>query len=230
MEKTRVLIIDDDEHICQILQDYFEFENFETITAFTGKKGLEKIKNENPDIIILDIMLPELDGWEIVNKIRPQDKTPIIFLSAKTEETDRITGLELGGDDYVTKPFSPKEIVVRAKTILRRINQDNENEKGEKLEFPGLIINKNQHTVKVNDKNIKLTPKEFAVLWTLASTARKVFPREELLNKVWDYEYYGDIRTVDTHIKSLRKKLGDKAGSYIKTVWGVGYKFEVNDN
>ena len=230
MENTKVLIVDDDEHICQILQDYFEFENFKTITAQTGKLGLKMINEESPDIIILDIMLPEIDGWEIVRKIRPQNKTPIIFLSAKTEETDRITGLELGADDYVTKPFSPKEIVVRAKTILRRINQQEKEQNKNKLTFPGLIINKNHHTVKVDGENIELTPKEFAVLWTLASSTKKVFPREELLNIVWDYDYYGDIRTVDTHIKSLRKKLGNKIGEYIKTVWGVGYKFEVNKN
>ena len=224
----RVLIIDDDEHICQILKEYFEYENYETFLASTGTEGLEKVEEKNPDIIILDIMLPEINGWEVCQRLRPQNQTPIIFLSAKTKDTDRITGLELGGDDYVTKPFSPKEVVVRAKAILRRINK----EQGQKdmLKFHDFKINKNNRTVTIGDRYLNLTPKEFDLLWTLASSPNRVFSRDKLLNEVWGYDYYGDIRTVDTHIKSLRKKLGEEKADYIKTVWGVGYKFEVKKN
>ena len=191
----------------------------------TGKKGLEMIDNHAPDIIILDIMLPEMDGWEVCKEIRPQNETPIIILSAKDEESDRISGLELGADDYVTKPFSPREVVVRAKTILRRI-QDQKIENN-LLEYDQLTINKENHEVLVNDSPVTLTPKEFDLLWVLAFSQKRVFSRDELLKKVWGYDYFGDQRTVDTHIKSLRNKLGEPAASYIKTVWGVGYKFEV---
>ncbi|AZO96418.1 response regulator transcription factor [Halocella sp. SP3-1] len=227
MSRSKVLIIDDDQHICQILKEYFEYDGFEVIVVHDGKTGLEKVQVDRPDIIVLDIMLPELTGWEVCQELRPQNRTPIIFLSAKNEETDRITGLEIGGDDYVSKPFSPKEVVVRAKSILRRIKQDNE--ENQELKFPDLIINRNLRLVKVEGKEINLTPKEFDLLWILA-TVKKVFARENLLNKVWDYQYYGDVRTVDTHIKSLRKKLGDPVSSYIKTVWGIGYKFEVDED
>ncbi len=226
MSRAKVLIIDDDKHICQILSDYFNYENFTTVIAHTGEDGINKIEKENPDIIILDIMLPGMDGWEICQKLRPRNQTPIIFLSARTRDTDRITGLEIGGDDYVTKPFSPKEVVVRAKAVLRRVNNLENNKE---IEYPNLVINKNYRLVKAGDKEISLTPKEFDLLWTLALSPRNVFGREKLLNEVWGYDYYGDIRTVDTHIKSLRKKLTDVAASYIKTVWGVGYKFEVNN-
>ena len=226
MENPGVLIIDDDDHICKILKDYFQYENFEVYIAGTGKEGLEMVAQHAPDIIILDIMLPEMDGWEVCKEIRPQDETPIIILSAKDEETDRISGLELGADDYVTKPFSPREVVVRAKTILRRI-QDKKLENS-RLKYEGLIINKESHEVLVNEEPVSLTPKEFDLLWVLAFSEKRVFSRDELLKKVWGYDYFGDQRTVDTHIKSLRNKLGDPAASYIKTVWGVGYKFEVD--
>ncbi|MFW6268563.1 MAG: response regulator transcription factor [Bacillota bacterium] len=227
MENPRVLIIDDDEHICKILKDYFEYENFKVVTALTGKQGLELVEKEDPDIIILDIMLPELDGWEVCKELRPQNETPIIILSAKDEESERISGLELGADDYVTKPFSPREVVVRAKTILRRI-QDQNIEKNS-LKFDDLVINKENREVRIGDQIVNLTPKEFDLLWELAFSPKKVFSRDKLLKNVWGYDYFGDQRTVDTHIKSLRNKLGEPIASYIKTVWGVGYKFEVEE-
>lgn len=226
MENPGVLIIDDDEHICKILKDYFEYENFDVMTALSGKEGLEKIKSNPPDVIILDIMLPEMDGWEVCKELRPQNDIPIIILSAKDEESDRISGLELGADDYVTKPFSPREVVVRAKTILRRL-KDKELENNI-LEFEDIVINKEKHEVLVQGEPVDLTPKEFDLLWVLAFSSQRVFSRDELLKKVWGYDYFGDQRTVDTHIKSLRSKLGDPVSSYIETVWGVGYKFEVN--
>ena len=228
MQNPKVLIIDDDEHICKILKDYFEYENFLVKTTMSGKKGLDLVDEFEPDIIILDIMLPEMDGWEVCKNLRPQNETPIIILSAKDEETDRISGLELGADDYVTKPFSPREVVVRAKTILRRIGE--EEISNNILEFEALKINKENHEVLVNEEAVNLTPKEFDLLWVLAFSAKRVFSRDELLKKVWGYDYFGDKRTVDTHVKSLRSKLGQPAEDYIKTVWGVGYKFEVVEN
>ena len=227
MSKNKVLIIDDDKQISTILRDYFQYENFEVISAFDGKEGLRKVKNENPDVIILDIMLPQLDGWEVCERIRQSNNVPIIMLSAKNTDTDRITGIELGADDYVTKPFSPKEVVVRTKAILRRVEGENKKNDNKIRKYPSLIIHNDQRRVKVDDEIIDLTPKEFDLLWTLTSQPKKVFSRDELLKKVWGYDYFGDVRTVDTHIKSLRKKLGEDAGGYIKTVWGVGYKFEV---
>lgn len=222
-----VLIIDDDDHIIRILKEYFEYENFTVHTAQSGKEGLKKIDSIGPDLVVLDIMLPEMDGWEVCQQLRPANTVPIIILSAKTKDSDRITGLELGADDYVTKPFSPKEVVARAKAVLRRLDQSNEG--GEKLlEYDDISINKNERSVKVLGETVELTPKEFDLLWTLASSPKIVFDREKLLKKVWGYDYFGDIRTVDTHIKSLRKKLGDQADKYIETVWGVGYKFETD--
>ncbi|MFW5873360.1 MAG: response regulator transcription factor [Bacillota bacterium] len=222
-----VLIIDDDDHITQILKEYFEYENFQVHTAKSGKEGLEKIELIDPDIVVLDIMLPEMDGWEVCQQLRPANKVPIIILSAKTKDSDRITGLELGADDYVTKPFSPKEVVARAKAVLRRLSQSEDVDK-EIIKYGNISINKNERSVKVLGEKIELTPKEFDLLWTLASSPKIVFDREKLLKKVWGYDYFGDIRTVDTHIKSLRKKLGEQADKYIETVWGVGYKFETD--
>ncbi|MGM0413706.1 MAG: response regulator transcription factor [Bacillota bacterium] len=222
-----VLIIDDDDHIIRILKEYFEYENFQVHTAQSGQEGLEKIELINPDLVVLDIMLPEMDGWEVCQKLRPANKVPIIILSAKTKDSDRITGLELGADDYVTKPFSPKEVVARAKAVLRRLAQSKDDDK-EIIKYDNISINKNERSVKVCGEKVELTPKEFDLLWTLASSPKIVFDREKLLKKVWGYDYFGDIRTVDTHIKSLRKKLGEQADKHIETVWGVGYKFETD--
>lgn len=228
MASRKVLIIDDDQNICKILKEYLVYEDFDVLTANNGQYGLNKIKANNPDLIILDIMLPEMDGWEICQELRPENDIPIIMLSAKTKDTDKIMGLELGADDYVTKPFSPKEVVSRVKAVLRRSNSEQkDSEEQAILTFPDLEISKAYRSVKVKGAEVSLTPKEFDLLLTLASSPRQVFSREKLLNKVWGYDYYGDDRTVDTHIKSLRQKLGDPARDYIQTVWGVGYKFEV---
>ncbi len=228
MNQYQVIIIDDDDHILQILTEYFEYENFQVRTAQTGQEGLKLIRELNPDIIVLDIMLPEMDGWEVCKELRPGNNTPIIFLSAKTKDSDRIMGLELGADDYVTKPFSPREVVARAKAVLRRLQREDEVDT-EVLNYQDFVINKNERSVRIEEEEIELTPKEFDLLWTLASSPRIVFDRESLLKKVWGYDYFGDIRTVDTHIKSLRQKLGEMVSDYIKTVWGVGYKFEVEE-
>ncbi len=231
MQQYEVLIIDDDNHILQILTEYFEYENFAVHTAESGRDGLKLIEDIEPDLIVLDIMLPEMDGWQVCQELRPSNQIPIIILSAKTKDSDRIMGLELGADDYVTKPFSPREVVARAKAVMRRIERtDEEKAEDERLEYEVLEINKNQRNVWVEQEEVELTPKEFDLLWTLASSPLRVFEREKLLKKVWGYDYFGDIRTVDTHIKSLRQKLGEEAGDYIKTVWGVGYKFDSGES
>lgn len=228
MKKNKILIIDDDKHICRILKDYFEFENFRVSLAHDGEQGIKKIKEIEPDLVILDIMLPGIDGLEICQRLRPHNHIPIIMLSAKNKDVDRIKGLELGADDYVTKPFSPKEVVLRTKTVLRRVKGGEDI--GDVLEFPQLKINKKERSVKVKKENISLTPKEFDLLWQMASSPKIVFSREKLLELVWGFDYYGDMRTVDTHMKSLRNKLGSKVSSYLKTVWGVGYKFDLKNN
>ncbi|TDP91719.1 DNA-binding response OmpR family regulator [Halanaerobium saccharolyticum] len=222
MSGKNVLIIDDDPHIREILEDYLKFEGFSVSAAEDTEKGYQILKNQSVDVLILDIMLPDENGWEFCQRIRPELELPIIFLSAKDESTDKITGLELGADDYISKPFSPREVVARIKAVLRRYQQG---EESKLLQFDDLIINKEEHYIKYQEELIELTPKEFSLLWHLAQNQKKVFKRENLLKAVWGYDYFGDVRTVDTHIKSLRKKLGDAAAA-VETVWGVGYKFE----
>ncbi|SIQ44514.1 response regulator transcription factor [Halanaerobium kushneri] len=223
MSGKKVLIIDDDPHIREILEDYIKFEGFSVIAAEDTEKGYRILKKQSVDILILDIMLPDENGWEFCQRIRPEFDLPIIFLSAKDEAADKITGLELGADDYISKPFSPREVVARIKAVLRRYQKNTE--KPGQLQFGDLLINKEEHYIKYQGDFIELTPKEFSLLWHLAQNPKKVFRRENLLKAVWGYDYFGDARTVDTHIKSLRKKLGDAAAA-IETVWGVGYKFE----
>jgi DNA-binding response OmpR family regulator len=223
MSGKKVLIIDDDPHIREILEDYIKFEGFGVIAAEDTEKGYRILKKQSVDILILDIMLPDENGWEFCQRIRPEFDLPIIFLSAKDEAADKITGLELGADDYISKPFSPREVVARIKAVLRRYQKNTE--KPGQLQFGDLLINKEEHYIKYQGDFIELTPKEFSLLWHLAQNPKKVFRRENLLKAVWGYDYFGDARTVDTHIKSLRKKLGDAAAA-IETVWGVGYKFE----
>ncbi|MFW6230271.1 MAG: response regulator transcription factor [Halanaerobium sp.] len=223
MSNKNVLIIDDDPHIREILEDYLKFEGFSVFAAEDTDKGYQILKSQAIDILILDIMLPDENGWEFCQRIRPEFELPIIFLSAKDESTDKITGLELGADDYISKPFSPREVVARIKAVLRRYQQAEE--KSAQLKFGDLVINKEEHYIKYKEDLIELTPKEFSLLWHLAQNPKKVFRRENLLKAVWGYDYFGDVRTVDTHIKSLRKKLGG-ASEAIETVWGVGYKFE----
>lgn len=223
MSGKNVLIIDDDPHIREILEDYLKFEGFSVSAAEDTEEGYQLLKTEPVDILILDIMLPDENGWEFCQRIRPEFELPIIFLSAKDESTDKITGLELGADDYISKPFSPREVVARIKAVLRRYQKGTEKQK--QLQFGELIINKEEHYIKYQGELIELTPKEFSLLWHLAQNPKKVFRRKNLLKAVWGYDYFGDVRTVDTHIKSLRKKLGDAAAA-VETVWGVGYKFE----
>ncbi|NMA67283.1 MAG: response regulator transcription factor [Clostridiaceae bacterium] len=223
---AHVLVVDDDINICEIIRMYLEKENFNVTLCYNGKKALEEFKDKAPDIVILDIMLPGMDGWQVCREIRKVSSIPIIMLSAKDETFNKVLGLELGADDYIVKPFEPKELIARIRAVLRRYEHHEENSL--QLVFPGLVINKSNYTVKLNGKDLELPPKELELLYFLASNPNKVFTREQLLENVWGFDFYGDTRTVDVHIKRLREKF--ESGQFkwqIKTVWGVGYKFEV---
>lgn len=224
--RAHVLVVDDDVNICELERIYLEKENFQVTVCHDGKKAVELFKEKAPDIVILDIMLPGMDGWEVCREIRKLSAIPIIMLSAKDETFNKVLGLELGADDYMVKPFEPKELVARIRAVLRRY--DRQEDATEQVVFPGLVVNKSNYTVKLNGKDIEMPPKELELLFFLASNPNKVYTREQLLENVWGFDFYGDTRTVDVHIKRLREKF--EPGEYkwqIKTVWGVGYKFEV---
>lgn len=223
--RVRVLLVEDEEKMRELIKIAFKKENFETIEAIDGKQALNLFKEAQVDIVILDIMLPEIDGWTVCREIRRTSNVPIILLTARGEEFDKLFGFELGADDYIVKPFSPKELIARVKALLRRSENKN-NESASYLKIGTIMINRLSREVSVNGKEISLTNKEYELLYFLATNPKIVFTREQLLLKVWGYEQYGDPRTVDTHIKKLREKLGDYS-SYISTMWGVGYKLEV---
>ncbi|MGB9825531.1 MAG: response regulator transcription factor [Desulfofundulus sp.] len=227
-QRTKILVVEDEARMRDLLRLYLEREGFSVVEAVDGRQALEKIGREEFALVILDVMLPELDGWTVCRETRRTKDVPIIMLTARGEEIDRLTGFELGADDYVVKPFSPRELVMRIKALLRRVSPQSAESK-EILTFPGLTINHPARRVEVAGQQVALTPKEYDLLYFLASQAGRVFTREQLLERVWGYDFYGDLRTVDTHIKNLREKL-KKAGhgaEYLVTVWGVGYKFEV---
>ena len=225
MSKNNVLVVDDEENICDLVTTYLK-EDFIVTKVHDGKRALCKFRHQRFDLIILDLMLPELNGWDFCKEVRKHSNIPIIMLTAKDNDLDKLLGLELGADDYITKPFNPRELVARTKAVMRRFKQS---EEIEVIQYPGISINKSSFEVQVNAENLELTPKEFDLLWIFASNPSLVFRREQLLRKVWSYDYLGDSRAVDNTIKRLRRKLEsiDGAPIYIKTVWGVGYKFEV---
>jgi len=225
--RAHVLVVDDDVNICELQRLYLEKENFQVTVCHDGYKAIELFKEKAPDIVILDIMLPGMDGWEVCREIRKISSIPIIMLSAKDETFNKVLGLELGADDYIVKPFEPKELIARIRAVLRRYGRQEETP-SEQVIYPGLVINKSDYTVKLNGIDLDMPPKELELLYFLASNPNKVFTREQLLENVWGFDFYGDTRTVDVHIKRLREKF--EPGEYkwqIKTVWGVGYKFEV---
>jgi DNA-binding response OmpR family regulator len=229
MDKN-ILIADDNMEIIKILKPYIEKEGFNVIFALDGEEALLKFKHYNPQLILLDIMMPLIDGLEVCKSIRNESNTPIIMITAKSEDADKILGLNFGADDYVTKPFSPGEVVARIKAVLRRLAPV-ENNGIALIKYPPLEIDINNYSVKIDSANINLTKKEIEVLWMLASSQNKVIKRDELLDNIWGVDYFGDPRTVDTHIKRIRAKL-NLNGQYtwdIKTIWGMGYKFEVED-
>ncbi|MCL2576386.1 MAG: response regulator transcription factor [Defluviitaleaceae bacterium] len=223
----KILIADDNAQIVGILSDYAKKEGFAVTTVYDGENALELAYDGNFDIILLDVMMPKMDGFSVCREIRKTSDVPIIMITARTEDFDRIMGLDIGADDYIIKPFSPSEVMARIRAILRRIGK---NEVGSEIFSQGsLLINLIEYITKINNQKIPLTKKETELLWTLATNQNKVFSRDALLNSLWGYDYYGDNRTVDTHIKRLRAKLDetDHPDWDIKTIWGVGYKFEV---
>ena len=226
--KTKILLVDDDPNIRQLVNLYLEKEGFEVEMADRGDTAVEKFKIFAPNLILLDLMLPGMDGWQVCREVRKTSNVPIIMLTAKDETFDKVLGLELGADDYMVKPFDTKELVARIKAVLRRF-QNADAPASKELSFPGLTINIGQYTVTYMGKELEMPPKELELLYFLASHPGMVFTREQLLEQVWGYDYFGDSRTVDVHVKRLREKLtdGEKMGWQIKTVWGVGYKFEV---
>lgn len=225
--KYKILIVDDDENICELLRLYLEKEGFETVVANDGEAAVNAALKHSPDLILLDIMLPLLDGWQVCREIRKTMETPIIMITAKGEVFDKILGLELGADDYVTKPFDTKEVVARVKAVLRRSNDKNKKQIDE-VKFDKLRINLTNYELEVDGKQIDTPPKELELIYHLANNPNRVYTRDQLLDEVWGFDYYGDSRTVDVHVKRLREKLENISEQWsLKTVWGVGYKFEV---
>ena len=230
MTNAKILIADDDRNICELLKIYLEKEGCNVVLAGDGEEALSKFETEEPDIILLDVMMPRLDGWQVCRELRKKSDCPIIMITAKGETFDKVLGLELGADDYVVKPFEPKEIVARVKAVLRRTGKANaENDKKE-VSFDKLTVNMTKYELKVDGKVIDTPPKELELLFHLASNPHRVYTRDQLLDEVWGFEYYGDSRTVDVHVKRLREKLEGVSEKWsLKTVWGVGYKFETKD-
>lgn len=229
-DRQKILIVDDEENICELVRLYIEKDGFRAVIAGNGNEALAKFESEKPDLILLDIMLPGKDGWQVCREIRAQSNVPIIMLTAKGETFDKVLGLELGADDYVVKPFEPKELIARIRAVLRRSTAAaDEPEAEDEILFDGLRINQSTYEVYIDDKKIEMPPKEFELLYFLAKNTNKVFTRDQLLDEIWGYEFFGDSRTVDVHIKRIREKIeGENRTWALKTVWGVGYKFEVS--
>ena len=223
-----VLVVEDDRNIAELLQMYLEKEGYAVTLAFDGGDGLTKYRAVKPDLVLLDVMMPVMDGWSVCKAIRTESQTPIIMLTAKGETEDKITGLKSGADDYVTKPFEMREVLARIEAVLRRTSAPMVEKKSRRLSFEGLVIDMDSFELLVGGKKIDTPPKEMELLFYLASSPNRVYTRNQLLDEVWGFDYFGDSRTVDVHVKRLREKLegvSDKWG--LKTVWGVGYKFEV---
>ncbi len=225
---AKILIVDDESNIIELLRLYLEKEGYSTTSARSGTEALAKFSQENPDLIILDIMIPEPDGWQVCREIRKTSNVPIIMLTAKAETFDKVLGLELGADDYLTKPFEAKELVARVKAVLRRTDTKQPSDDKKIISFDNLSVNIENYELVINGSLIDAPPKELELLYFLASNPNRVYTREQLLEEVWGFDYFGDSRTVDVHIKRLREKFeGVEANWQLKTVWGVGYKFEV---
>lgn len=227
MAENKILIVDDDVNICELLRLYLEKNGFATVLAHDGQTAVRVFNETKPDLILLDIMLPLLDGWQVCREIRKIADTPIIMLTAKGETFDKVLGLELGADDYITKPFDTKEIIARIKAVLRRANKTANNDL-QIVEFDNLCVNLTNYELVVGGEIIDTPPKELELLFHLANNPNRVYTRDQLLDEVWGFDYYGDSRTVDVHVKRLREKLEGVSQKWsLKTVWGVGYKFEV---
>ena len=227
MNNGKILIVDDDTNICELLRLYIEKEGFSTAIANDGVQALEVFNKEQPNLVLLDIMMPKLDGWQVCREIRKTSDCPIIMITAKGEVFDKILGLELGADDYVVKPFEAKEVVARVRAVLRRTGVSEE-EPAKEVNWDKLSINLTNYELRVNGEQIDTPPKELELLYHLASNPNKVFTRDQLLDQVWGFEYYGDSRTIDVHVKRIREKIDGVSDKWeLRTVWRVGYKFEV---
>ena len=226
-----MLIADDNRQITSILEEYAKNEGYDVKIAYDGKAAIEVFNTYGPHIVLLDVMMPLMDGFEVCREIRKHSNVPIIMITARGEDFERIMGLDIGADDYIVKPFSPGEVMARVRAIMRRLMPEDKSGK-QLFIYNDLQINMEDYIVKIKGNNVSLTKKEIEILWTLASNMNKVFTRDNLLNSLWGYDYYGDNRTVDSHIKRLRSKLDEfeHENWEIKTIWGVGYKFEVNEN
>lgn len=230
MAEIKILIADDDSNICELLRLYLGKEGYVPVIASNGLEAMTLFETERPDLVLLDIMMPELDGWQVCRRIRKQSDCPIIMLTAKGELFDKVLGLELGADDYIVKPFETKEVVARVNAVLRRCGVSGKDKKKEVV-YDNLYINIDNYELRVGGSQIDTPPKEMELIYHLASNPNRVYTRDQLLDEVWGFEYYGDSRTVDVHIKRLREKLEGASEQWtLKTVWGVGYKFEVNRN
>lgn len=226
-DKTKILVVDDDEHIAELISLYLIREGYDTKEVYNGNDAVKAFEEYKPNLIMLDIMLPGLDGYGVCKEIRKTSGVPIIMLTAKGDTIDKVLGLELGADDYMVKPFEPKELTARVKAVLRRYDKTENTADENVLTFDNLEINLNNYTVKYYGEFLNFPPKEFELLYFLAKRPNQVFTRDQLLDKIWGYEYIGDTRTVDVHIKRIREKFDKKDKWSVKTVWGVGYKFEV---
>ncbi len=230
MANEKILIADDDKNICELLRLYLTKEGYQTVMAYDGNAAFAAFEKEKPALVLLDVMMPGMDGWEVCRKIRAAGDTPIIMLTAKGETFDKVLGLELGADDYVVKPFDTKEVVARIKAVLRRCAGSQKEEEDGVIQYDNLSLDMSRYELKVKGKVVEAPPKELELLSYLASHPNRVFTRDQLLDEVWGFEYYGDSRTIDVHIKRLREKLENASDQWgLKTVWGVGYKFEVKE-
>lgn len=234
--KQKILIVDDDANIAELISLYLAKECFDTLIVYDGEEAIRQFRQYQPNLILLDLMLPGIDGYEVCREVRKTSSIPIIMLSAKGEVFDKVLGLELGADDYMIKPFDSKELVARVKAVLRRIvapsskQELSTDEVGDYVAYPDLIINQTNYSVTYYEETIEMPPKELELFYFLASHPNQVFTREQLLDHIWGYEYIGDTRTVDVHIKRLREKIKDHSAWRLSTVWGIGYKFEVRKN
>ncbi len=224
MDKLKILVVDDESRMRKLVKDFLVRKNYDVIEAENGEQAIDIFfSKKDISLIILDVMMPKLDGWGVCREIRQYSKVPIIMLTAKADEKDELTGFELGVDEYISKPFSPKILVARVEAVLRRTTVTEE----EQINVGGILLDKAAHQVKIDDVEIELSYKEFELLTYFVANQGVALSREKILNNVWNYDYYGDARTIDTHVKKLRSKMGPK-GDYIKTIWGLGYKFEVD--
>ena len=231
MSLEKVMIVDDDKNICDLLRLYLEKDGYNIILSHDGEEALVKFNALKPDIVLLDVMLPGIDGWQICREIRKKSNVPIIMITAKSETFDKVLGLELGADDYIVKPFDTKEVIARIKAVARRTGKLPSKADTKELNYDKLSVNLTRYVLKVDGKVLDTPPKELELLYFLASNPNRVFTRDQLLDEVWGFEYYGDSRTIDVHIKRLREKLEGVSDKWsLKTVWGVGYKFESEDD